>query len=120
MSVKRQRKQKDYTSMKMTGIKNVDETFKAAMQPLRDGLDLRENVQIAMATFQQNCGLGPIANMKQCIRTLVSRIQNSCDNVTLQLAMRSNVSETDTQTMQLAHSDFLCMIQPFTEFSLHG
>ncbi|KAK2155784.1 hypothetical protein LSH36_231g00005 [Paralvinella palmiformis] len=97
MSVKRQRKQKDYTSMKTTGIKNVDETFKAATQPLRDGLDLRENVQIAMATFQQNCGLGPIANMKQCVRTLVSRIQNSCDNVTLQLSMRSNLPYIEAQ-----------------------
>ena len=63
------------------------------MQPLRDGTDLRDNVQVALAAFKENCGLAPIANLKQCIRMLASRIATSCQGVTLQLVMKAEVGE---------------------------
>ncbi|XP_015761083.1 PREDICTED: inactive phospholipase C-like protein 1 [Acropora digitifera] len=41
-----------YTSMKSVGVKAVDDTFKVAIQPLRDGTDLRENVQTSLGNFR--------------------------------------------------------------------
>ncbi|XP_060556124.1 inactive phospholipase C-like protein 2 [Ruditapes philippinarum] len=43
MSVKKTKRKRDYTSMKAIGVKSIDETFKVAIQPLRDGTDLRDN-----------------------------------------------------------------------------
>ncbi|KAL5007407.1 hypothetical protein ScPMuIL_016213 [Solemya velum] len=83
LSVKKYKKKKDYTSMKSVGIKSIDETFKVAIQPLRDGTDLRDNVQIALANFKEICGLSPIANIKQCIRLLASRVAILGDQCTL-------------------------------------
>ncbi len=78
--------------MKTIGIKNIDEGFRAAIQPLRDGTDLRDNVHVALSAFKEACGLGPISNLKQCIRMLAGRIQTSCDNMTLKLVMKEEVS----------------------------
>ena len=66
--------------------------LQVAIQPLRDGTDLRDNVQVAMAAFKENCGLAPISNIKQCLRMLVSRISSSCDNASLQISMKGDVS----------------------------
>ncbi|XP_046546164.1 LOW QUALITY PROTEIN: inactive phospholipase C-like protein 2 [Haliotis rubra] len=77
LSVKKTKRYRDYTSMKSVGGKNIDETFKVAIQPLRDGTDLRDNVQLALSGFKETCGLPPIANIKQCIRLLSTRITNS-------------------------------------------
>ena len=66
--------------------------MQVAIQPLRDGTDLRDNVQIALAMFKENCGLAPISNIKQCIRMLVTRISASSDNASLQLVMKGEVS----------------------------
>ena len=65
--------------------------LQVAIQPLRDGTDLRDNVQVALAVFKENCGLAPISNVKQCIRMLSTRIASSCENVTLQLIMKGEV-----------------------------
>ncbi|KAK7099199.1 hypothetical protein V1264_003379 [Littorina saxatilis] len=88
MSVKKIKRSKDYTSMKAVGVKSIDETFKVAITPLREGTDLRENVQVAFATFKEACGLAPISNIKQCIRLLSTRIANSGDHATLNYVMR--------------------------------
>lgn len=96
MSVKKSKK-KDYTSMKSIGVKAIDETFKVAIQPLRDGVDLRDSVQIALATFKENCGLASISNIKQCIRMLASRITNSGENVSLQLIMKGEYPYLEAQ-----------------------
>uniref|UniRef100_A0A8C5D1W8 Phosphoinositide phospholipase C n=1 Tax=Gouania willdenowi TaxID=441366 RepID=A0A8C5D1W8_GOUWI len=45
LSVRKGRKAREYTTTKTTGIKIVDELFRASTQPLREATDLRENVQ---------------------------------------------------------------------------
>lgn len=68
--------------------------LQTAVQPLKDGADLRDGVQVALATFKDSCCLGPIANLKQCIRLLSSRIANSGELVSLSYSMQGEVSET--------------------------
>ncbi|MED6269543.1 Inactive phospholipase C-like protein 2, partial [Characodon lateralis] len=77
LSVKKGRKAREYTTTKTTGIKVVDELFRASTQPLREATDLRENVQNAMVSFKELCGLTPAANMKQCILTVSMWLINS-------------------------------------------
>nr|XP_023691401.1 inactive phospholipase C-like protein 2 isoform X1 [Paramormyrops kingsleyae] len=77
LSVRKSKKAREYTSTKSTGIKVVDELFRASTQPLREATDLRENVQNAMVSFKELCGLTPAANMKQCILTVSSWLLNS-------------------------------------------
>ncbi|XP_026058485.1 inactive phospholipase C-like protein 2 isoform X1 [Carassius auratus] len=77
LSVRKGRKAREYTSTKTTGIKVVDELFRASTQPIREATDLRENVQNAMVSFKELCGLTPAANMKQCILTVSSWLMNS-------------------------------------------
>ncbi|XP_053194164.1 inactive phospholipase C-like protein 2 [Scomber japonicus] len=77
LSVRKGRKAREYTNTKTTGIKVVDELFRASTQPLREATDLRENVQNAMVSFKELCGLTPAANMKQCILTVSSWLMNS-------------------------------------------
>uniref|UniRef100_A0A1A8PJH8 Phosphoinositide phospholipase C n=1 Tax=Nothobranchius rachovii TaxID=451742 RepID=A0A1A8PJH8_9TELE len=77
ISVKKGRKAREYTTTKTTGIKVVDELFRASTQPLREATDLRENVQNAMVSFKELCGLTPAANMKQCILTVSTWLMNS-------------------------------------------
>ncbi|XP_055957983.1 inactive phospholipase C-like protein 2 isoform X2 [Patella vulgata] len=88
MSVKKTKRSRDYTSMKNIGVKAIDETFKAAVQPLRDGTDLRDDVQISLAAFKETCGLAPIANIKQCIRLLATRIANTGEQSSLTYVMK--------------------------------
>ncbi|XP_035386699.1 inactive phospholipase C-like protein 2 isoform X2 [Electrophorus electricus] len=77
LSVRKGRKAREYTSTKTTGIKVVDELFRASTQPLREATDLRENVQNAMVSFKELCGLTPAANMKQCILAVSSWLLHS-------------------------------------------
>nr|KAG5699416.1 hypothetical protein BaRGS_016262 [Batillaria attramentaria] len=93
MSVKKIKRSRDYTSMKSMGAKAIDETFKVAISPLREGTDLRDNVQVALANFKEACGLAPISNIKQCIRLLATRIANSGDAATLNYVMRGELIE---------------------------
>ena len=92
MSVKKTKRSRDYTSMKAVGVKPIDETFKVAIAPLREGTDLRDSVQVAFASFKEACGLAPISNIKQCIRLLATRIANSGDHATLNYVMHGEVS----------------------------
>ncbi len=52
LSVRKGRKAREYTSTKTTGIKVVDELFRASTQPLREATDLRENVQVWIQSFR--------------------------------------------------------------------
>ncbi|NP_001191617.1 phospholipase C [Aplysia californica] len=97
LSVKKTRRSRDYTSMKSVGVKSIDETFKMAIQPLREGTDLRDNVQLSLATFKDSCCLAPIANLKQCIRLLSSRIANSGESVSLSYSMRGDYPYIEAQ-----------------------
>ena len=63
-----------------------------AIQPLRDGTDLRDNVQVALADFKETCGQSPISNIKQCIRNLATRVQSSTEQASLRLYMKGDVS----------------------------
>ncbi len=67
--------------------------LQVATQPLRDGTDLRDNVQITLAMFREQCGLAPIANIKQCVRMLVTRISASNENASLELIVKGQVSD---------------------------
>uniref|UniRef100_A0A0L8FX49 Phosphoinositide phospholipase C n=2 Tax=Octopus bimaculoides TaxID=37653 RepID=A0A0L8FX49_OCTBM len=64
-------------SVKNTGIKCIDETFKSAVGPLKEGLELRDSVHNALMSFKDICGLQPIANIKQGVRLLASRVINT-------------------------------------------
>ncbi|XP_048779849.2 inactive phospholipase C-like protein 1 isoform X2 [Ostrea edulis] len=96
MSVKKKTK-RDYTSMKSVGVKSIDETFKVAIQPLRDGTDLRDNVQITLADFKETCGLSPIANIKQCFRLMSTRLSNSTEQANLSLIMSGDYPSLEAQ-----------------------
>ncbi|KAJ8299405.1 hypothetical protein KUTeg_023465 [Tegillarca granosa] len=97
MSVKKTKRKRDYPSMKSVGVKSIDETFKVAIQPLRDATDLRDGVQIALAEFKETCGLSPIANIKQCIRLLATRVANSSENASLNLSMKGDYPSLEAQ-----------------------
>ncbi len=88
-----------------------------AIQPLRDGTDLRDNVQVAMAAFKENCGLAPISNIKQCLRMLVSRISSSCDNASLQISMKGDVS---FNVIKYIYIQSLAIITTLFEFVANG
>ncbi|WAR03454.1 PLCL2-like protein, partial [Mya arenaria] len=97
MSVKKTKRKRDYASMKAVGVKSIDETFKIAIQPLRDGTDLRDNVQTALADFKEMCGLSPIANLKQCIRLLNTRVSSSSEQGVLNLYMQGEYPVLDAE-----------------------
>lgn len=59
-----------------------------AIQPLRDGTDLRENVQASLGNFREICGVAPRSNLKQCIRLLTSRLDTSSEFIALNLVMK--------------------------------
>ncbi|XP_051774791.1 inactive phospholipase C-like protein 2 [Erpetoichthys calabaricus] len=86
----RKTRRKEYTSMKATGIKAIDEVFRGATSPLREAADLRENMQNAVVSFKELCGLTPVANMKQCILAVSTWLLNS-DKA---LLVTVNLSET--------------------------
>ncbi|XP_055899262.1 inactive phospholipase C-like protein 2 isoform X5 [Biomphalaria glabrata] len=88
LAVKKSKRSRESIGMKTVGVKSIDETFKTAAQPLRDGSDLRENLHFALSTFKDACCLAPIANLKQCIRLLSSRIANSGESVTLSYTLK--------------------------------
>ncbi|MFT7815776.1 inactive phospholipase C-like protein 1 isoform X1 [Arapaima gigas] len=76
LSVRRgSRRSRDCVTLRGTGIKVLDDTFRSAATPLREVADLRENVQNATVSFKEQCGLPPVANLKQCIQSLAPRLQ---------------------------------------------
>ncbi|KAJ3591753.1 hypothetical protein NHX12_006885 [Muraenolepis orangiensis] len=71
------RRGREYVSLRHTGIKAVDEGFKPAGGPLREATDLREDAQSATNSFKEQCGLPPVAKLKQCIQSLATRLQST-------------------------------------------
>uniref|UniRef100_A0A8D0HAW4 Phosphoinositide phospholipase C n=1 Tax=Sphenodon punctatus TaxID=8508 RepID=A0A8D0HAW4_SPHPU len=92
LSGRKGRRMREYTSTRATGIKAIDEVFRSAGQPLREATDLRENMQNALVSFKELCGLTPAANVKQCILTLATWLQpgegDGTRCLTLNLAQR--------------------------------
>lgn len=96
-SLRKSKKAREYTSMKSIGVKAVDDTFKLAIQPLRDGTDLRENVQTALGNFREICGVAPRSNLKQCIRLLASRLEGNAESIELKLVMKDEYPYFEAQ-----------------------
>ncbi|KAM9343985.1 inactive phospholipase C-like protein 1 [Pholidichthys leucotaenia] len=71
------RRGREYVTLRHTGVKAVDETFKLASVPLKEATDLREDAQSATASFKEQCGLPSVAKLKQCIQTLATRLQST-------------------------------------------
>ncbi|XP_077108246.1 inactive phospholipase C-like protein 2 [Ranitomeya variabilis] len=97
LSVRKGKKVREYTSTKTTGIKAIDEVFRTATQAVREATDLRENVQNALVSFKELCGLTPAANMKQCILTLSAWLLNSDSPLTVTLNLRSQYPLLEAQ-----------------------
>ncbi|KAM4688613.1 inactive phospholipase C-like protein 2 [Discoglossus pictus] len=74
LSVRKAKKSRDYASMRTLWIKCIDEVFKNAILPIREATDLRENMQNAVVSFKELCGLSPVANLMQCIMALSTRL----------------------------------------------
>ncbi|XP_023658393.1 inactive phospholipase C-like protein 2 isoform X1 [Paramormyrops kingsleyae] len=72
LSVRKSKRGREYAAMRILLIKAVDEVFKTATQPLREATDLRENLQTAIVSFKELCGLSAVANFMQCILALSS------------------------------------------------
>uniref|UniRef100_A0A3P8UAE3 Phosphoinositide phospholipase C n=1 Tax=Amphiprion percula TaxID=161767 RepID=A0A3P8UAE3_AMPPE len=68
------RRGREYVTLRHTGIKVVDETFKPASGPLKEATDLREDS--TTASFKEQCGLPTVAKLKQCIQSLATRLQS--------------------------------------------
>ncbi|KAE8289209.1 Inactive phospholipase C-like protein 2 [Larimichthys crocea] len=74
LSVRKGKRSREYASMRVLLIKAVDDVFKTALLPLREATDLRENMQNAIVSFKELCGLSAVANLKQCILALSPRL----------------------------------------------
>ncbi|KAM4558193.1 inactive phospholipase C-like protein 1 [Odontesthes bonariensis] len=70
------RRGREYVTMRHTGVKVVDETFKQASGPVKEATDLREDAQSSTASFKEQCGLPTVAKLKQCIQSLATRLQS--------------------------------------------
>uniref|UniRef100_F7E2P1 Phosphoinositide phospholipase C n=1 Tax=Monodelphis domestica TaxID=13616 RepID=F7E2P1_MONDO len=90
LSVRIGKKVREYTMLRNVGLKTIDDIFKIAVHPLREAMDVRENMQNAIVSVKELCGLPPIASLKQCMLTLSSRLINSDDSPSVSLVMRDN------------------------------
>ncbi|XP_010226342.1 PREDICTED: inactive phospholipase C-like protein 1 [Tinamus guttatus] len=88
LSVRIGKKAREYTMLRSTGLKTIDDVFKLAVHPLREATDLRENVQNAVVSVKELCGLPPIASLKQCILTLSSRLVGADNLPSVTLCMK--------------------------------
>nr|XP_034992649.1 inactive phospholipase C-like protein 1 isoform X1 [Zootoca vivipara] len=107
-------KTRDYTMLRNTSLKIVDDIFKPAIHPLREATDMRENMQNAIVSLKELCGLPPITNLKQCILILSSRLMNSDNVPSVALCMKDNFpyleplgTLTDVQKKVLAAYDLM-------------
>ncbi|XP_076857773.1 inactive phospholipase C-like protein 1 isoform X2 [Brachyhypopomus gauderio] len=69
------RRGREYVTLRNTGIKVLDDTFRSAGVPLKEVTDLREDALCATVAFKEQCGLPPVAKLKQCIQSLAPRLQ---------------------------------------------
>nr|XP_056717557.1 inactive phospholipase C-like protein 1 [Euleptes europaea] len=108
------KKTRDYTMLRNTGLKSIDDIFKVAVQPLGEATDMRDNMQNAIVSVKELCGLPPITSLKQCILTLSSRLVNSDNVPSVVLNMKDNFpyleplgTLTDVQKKVLAAYDMM-------------
>ncbi|XP_029461902.1 inactive phospholipase C-like protein 1 [Rhinatrema bivittatum] len=84
------KKARDYTMLRNTGLKTVDDIFKLAVHPLREATDVRENMQNAIVSVKELCGLPPSASLKQCMLSLSSRLINNDNTPSVTLNTKDN------------------------------
>ncbi|KAJ8352837.1 hypothetical protein SKAU_G00243130 [Synaphobranchus kaupii] len=82
------RRGREYVNLRNIGVRALDDTFRPAGAPLREAADLREDTQNATVNFKEQCGLPPVAKLKQCIQSLTTRLQTSEGPPGASLAMR--------------------------------
>ncbi|KAJ8350466.1 hypothetical protein SKAU_G00255960 [Synaphobranchus kaupii] len=62
--------------LRQIGIRTLDYALRPAAAPLKEAADLREGMKNAVEGFKEQCGLPPVAELKKCIQSLVSRLHN--------------------------------------------
>ncbi|XP_054828535.1 inactive phospholipase C-like protein 1 [Eublepharis macularius] len=114
LSVRIGKKTRDYTMLRNTSLKTIDDIFKLAVHPLGEATDMRDNMQNAIVSVKELCGLPPITSLKQCILTLSSRLVNSDNVPSVALNMKDNFpyleplgTLTDVQKKVLAAYDLM-------------
>uniref|UniRef100_A0A8C7MER5 Phosphoinositide phospholipase C n=1 Tax=Oncorhynchus kisutch TaxID=8019 RepID=A0A8C7MER5_ONCKI len=112
------RRGREYVTLRNTGIKALDDTFRPASAPLKEATDLREDAQRASMTFKEHCGLPPVAKLKQCIQTLATRLQTPEGPPGASMTLKDGYphlealgSITDTTRKLLSHYDMMISAQ---------
>ncbi|KAM8933363.1 inactive phospholipase C-like protein 1 [Pelodytes ibericus] len=82
------KKARDYTMLRNTGLKTIDDIFKLAVHPLREATDIRENLQNALVSLKELCGLPTSSSLKQCMLSLASRLVNNDNTPSVSLVMK--------------------------------
>ncbi|KAM4835888.1 inactive phospholipase C-like protein 1 isoform 1-T1 [Thomomys bottae] len=90
LSARMGKKVREDTALRNVGLKTVDDVFKTAVHPLREAIDMRENMQNAIVSIKELCGLPPIASLKQCLLTLSSRLITSDNTPSVFLVMKDS------------------------------
>ncbi|MGH0142393.1 UNVERIFIED_CONTAM: hypothetical protein FKN15_009547 [Acipenser sinensis] len=110
LSVRKGRRAREYTVLRNTGLRALDEVFRLAGTPLREATDTRENMQNATVCFKELCGLSLLSNLKQCILILSSRLQSGQGPPGATLTVRDSYPYLEPQgslpeaTRKLLHS----------------
>ncbi|KAI9534458.1 hypothetical protein NQZ68_012691 [Dissostichus eleginoides] len=91
------RRGREYVTLRHTGIKTVDETFKPAAAPLKEATDLREEAQSTTASFKEQCGLPAVAKLKQCIQSLAPRLQGPEGSAGASMVLREGYPSLEPQ-----------------------
>nr|CAD7404918.1 unnamed protein product [Timema cristinae] len=71
---KRSKTDKLYTDVRLLGIKVIDDVLKEISIGLEEAQKVRLDTETAMDELKAECGLGEMANMKQCLRLLLQRL----------------------------------------------
>ncbi|KAK6327798.1 hypothetical protein J4Q44_G00034440 [Coregonus suidteri] len=97
LSVRKARRGRDYAALRDLGVKALDEVFKMAAPPLKEATDLRENMQNSVAVFRELCGVSAVANLKQCVLALGSRVAGADGAPLLLFELREKYPSMDPQ-----------------------
>lgn len=89
--LKRSRSKRSYVGMRATGIRAVDELLRTSVLPIKEGTDLRDDVRVSLSSLMEACHLAQTSSVKQCVRTLYSRVQQ-CEGASLAISLRDEVS----------------------------
>ncbi|MEE6489983.1 hypothetical protein FKM82_015755 [Ascaphus truei] len=91
------KKARQYTMLRNTGLKTVDDIFKLAVHPLREASDVKENMQNALVSLKELCGLPTSSSLKQCMLSLASRLVNNDNTPSVALNMKETYPYLEPQ-----------------------